>query len=374
MRIAYLAEARLPSRQANSIQVMRMCGAFALNGHQVGLYVPNHGETQAADRERLFSFYGAEPAFDVHRLACPPVRGQATLMAMHGAWLVRRGDPDLIYTRTLTLGERVSRWAGRPIVLELHAPVADPLRERFVALIGRRAFRHLVVISQALADALLQDHPQLQGRIVVAHDAADVPPADARSIALKRDGRLVAGYCGQLFKGKGMEIVAGLARAMPDIDFHVVGGEDTDLAFWKSETLGLANLTFHGPQPPARVPAYIAAFDVALAPYQRRVEGFGGGRDIASWMSPLKIFEYMACGKAIVSSDLPVLREVLGDGRNARLCDPDDLESWIQVMRSLQDDGARSRLAGTARRDFVTHHTWAQRAAKVLAAPGTAVL
>ena len=60
------------------------------------------------------------------------------------------------------------------------------------------------------------------------------------------------------------------------------------------------------------------------APDIRVVFGVGGGTNLADWISPLKMFEYMAQGKAIVASDLPMLREVLRNGENALLCDSDD--------------------------------------------------
>ena len=85
-------------------------------------------------------------------------------------------------------------------------------------------------------------------------------------------------------------------------------------------------------------------------------------------MSPLKLFEYMAHGLPIVSSDLPVLKEVLEDGRNALLCDPDDIESWISAITQLQHDKLlRRQLSLQARDDFEQNYTWEIRAAKALA-------
>ena len=65
-------------------------------------------------------------------------------------------------------------------------------------------------------------------------------------------------------------------------------------------------------------------------------------------MSPLKMFEYMAMGRAIISSDLPVLREVLDDN-TARLVAPDNTQAWIEALQSLKCDSQRSALAQNAR-------------------------
>ncbi len=84
-------------------------------------------------------------------------------------------------------------------------------------------------------------------------------------------------------------------------------------------------------------------------------------------MSPLKMFEYMAAGKPIISSDLPVLREVLEDGRNAILVPADDLAAWESAIHRLSGDPDLGlRLGEAARRDLHERYTWDARAGRVL--------
>jgi len=84
-------------------------------------------------------------------------------------------------------------------------------------------------------------------------------------------------------------------------------------------------------------------------------------------MSPLKIFEYMAAGKAMLCSDLPVLREVLIHEQTALLCDPENPEGWVRALKRLRDDvDLRKRLGKTARREFMAKYTWKTRAESIL--------
>lgn len=153
---------------------------------------------------------------------------------------------------------------------------------------------------------------------------------------------------------------------MPDVDFHVIGGTEHDLSRWRVRRTS-SNLLLHGHVPPGRLAAWMETFDIAVAPYQHRVSVSGGG-DAARWMSPLKIVEYMAYGKAIVASDLPPIREVLDHGRTGLLCAPDDPRDWCSAIRRLiaEPDFAR-RLARDARRESDQRHTWTGRARRVLA-------
>jgi glycosyltransferase involved in cell wall biosynthesis len=153
---------------------------------------------------------------------------------------------------------------------------------------------------------------------------------------------------------------------MPHISFHVLGGNEADVARWRSQTEGLHNIVFYGFRPQRQVSAFLRGSDVMLTPYQRQVRVHGGG-EVSAWMSPLKIFESMAHSKPIISSDLPVLREVLSHEVNALLCDPDDIESWVAAIERLKDDeDLRARLSERARRDFATKYAWSRRAEKIV--------
>jgi glycosyltransferase involved in cell wall biosynthesis len=126
------------------------------------------------------------------------------------------------------------------------------------------------------------------------------------------------------------------------------------------------NINLHGFVPPARAERFTRAFDVVLAPYQREVQIAGGG-ETAAWMSPLKLFTYMAAGRAILCSDLPVLREIIRHGHNGLLVPPDDPNTWLAMLSQLSSDPAkRERLGRNAHADFLARHTWEQRAKRIL--------
>ena len=71
-------------------------------------------------------------------------------------------------------------------------------------------------------------------------------------------------------------------------------------------------------------------------PYQRNVSIGIKGSNTADWMSPLKLFEYMSSGVPIISSDLPVLREILEDRRNALLVPPKNFDSWDEALKIIR--------------------------------------
>jgi glycosyltransferase involved in cell wall biosynthesis len=117
------------------------------------------------------------------------------------------------------------------------------------------------------------------------------------------------------------------------------------------------NVTFVGFIPNGSLPLYQAAADVLLMPYSNSIMGSSGTADSAGVASPMKMFEYMATGRAIVSAYLPVIREVLNEN-NAVFCKPDDIHTWkFALERLLNDNQVRDQLGSQARQD-AQGYTW----------------
>ena len=114
--------------------------------------------------------------------------------------------------------------------------------------------------------------------------------------------------------------------------------------------------------PNQRIPLYQAAADVLLMPYEQSITGSSGGNTV-DICSPMKMFEYMAAGRAILSSDLPVLHEVLNVS-NAVFCPPppEGDEAWKSALGNLvANEGLRRRLSRQACADAV-NYDWMTRA------------
>ncbi|GIK75310.1 MAG: hypothetical protein BroJett021_42980 [Chloroflexota bacterium] len=116
--------------------------------------------------------------------------------------------------------------------------------------------------------------------------------------------------------------------------------------------LGISNaVTFTGLLPHAEVAHMAAAADIAVVPYPVLQQEL--------WLSPLKLYEYMASGAAIVASSLGQIAQVIEDGRNGLLTPPEDISAMARALCRLIDDRMlRLRLANRAREDAVQKHSW----------------
>ena len=371
MKIALIAPPHLPARRANTIQVMKMAQAMTALGHDVRVYAPGI-PPQLVDWDDLAAHYGLRERFTVEWLTARP-RLRRYDYALRALRRARRWGTDLLYTR-LPQAAALGSVLGMATLFEVHdrpGGILGPwLLTRFLR--GRGA-RGLVVISRALRDDLFpRGIPQNAPPVLVAPDGvdleryADLPAPEAARAALSLPPRFTAGYSGHLYAGRGVEVILALAARLPAFHFLLMGGEPDDVARLRERVAaeGLANLTLTGFIPNAELPRYQAACDVLLMPYQRRVAASSGG-DIARYLSPMKLFEYLACGRAILSSDLPVLREVLNE-ENALLLPPEDVDAWVVALRALQSDESRRRALGQRAREDARRYTWEARAERVL--------
>lgn len=355
-----------------------MCHAFASEGHKVSLYVPawEGGSHPLCD---VFKFYGVSQNFDIQWLRVPglgarlsPLRRLAQVVySLYASWKARRQAPDLVYGRSF-LACCTAALLGCTVFFESHVSIAaNSWRGKLLShLVKRGNIRKVVVISNALKEYYATKMGLPAANLIVAHDAADIPEFQENVANEPSDGRLQVGYVGHLYPGKGMEIISRLIPKCPWADFHIVGGKDHDIEKWRLRLNSYKNIYFHGFVMPGETERYRQRCDVLLAPYQQKVLPYGKkGTDLAPWMSPLKLFEYMASGKAILCSNLNVLQEVLDNQKTGIFCDSENIDEWADMLKKLRDDeNFRIQLGENARSEFLSKYTWQARASSIVKA------
>ncbi len=371
MRIALISASRVPSRTANSIELMKVCQAFVDLGHDIHLWLPGP-ETKIVWAE-LKELYGIRDSFPISRLTSFRVfrRYDFSLRAVLKA---RAWDPSLFYVWPLQAAAIASS-LGLPTALEVHdrpqGRLGPILFRRFLE--GRGATRVLPIteaMREWLSDAYQVDlEPPFALVAPMGMDLAqyhNLPDPENAREKLGLNKGFTAGYAGHLYAGRGIDMLMDLAWRNPDVHFLWAGGEPEAVEFWHSrlQKAGLQNVKLFGFVPNERLPLVLAACDVLLMPYERKISVSSGG-DTAQFASPMKQFEYLASGRAILASDLPVFREVLNEG-NAILLPPNDVAAWDQALNQLiADDSRRNSLAERARKD-AAQYDWRDRARRLL--------
>ncbi len=381
MTILAFADTRFPIERANGVQTMQTCHALAARGHAVTLMVRPDSARPARDP---FVFYGlpAESRLTVVPVASTgpePVRRATMLWA--GVRRALHARPDVVFTRDLGLAALLCRWSrpSRPaLVYESHG-IAAVVAAEMPTLLGRadlapaaskltrldrrdaRVWNHAegyVTLTRALADDLATRYGR-RGRVDVIADGAVVretaePPPDG--------GPVVVAYAGHLYPWKGVDVFLEALARVPEIRGLIVGGHpgERDLARVRQliDRLGLtARVTITGLLPQPEVAPALASAHILVLPNTPTAIS-------DRYTSPLKLFEYLSLGRAIVASDLPSLREVLAP-ETAVLVRAGDPEAWAEQLRALAADPDRRRLLSDAARALAPQYSWDARAARI---------
>lgn len=359
MRLLYTSQSYVPSPRASTVQVLHMCDAFASLGHRVTLI----GKRGTAGTAGIRDEFGLASDFEVISLPRPAHKGGGVVygVAVCATVLRRRRRTDVVYARD-QFGPVMAGLLRIPCVYEAHFVPRGVVRRMLRWAMNRPTFAGLVAISEALVTELEVAGLRSSSPVIVAPDAATdpgpfgPPPAPAP---------FRVGYAGSFAKGKGVEWLVDIASDLGDVEFVVMGGSPEQVA--RVSTGAPPNVRFVGHVPHATVASLLRECHVLVLPYRERVFGASETADITAVMSPLKLFEYLAVGRAIVATDLPVLREALPEGDGVTYVAADDRAGWVEAIRDHQRGPDTTSAAGAAnRRRFEEGHTWLRRAAHVM--------
>lgn len=375
MKIAIITNSRIPSLTANSIQAMKVTQALMQLGHEIRMFAPR--ETESVSRESLAAHYGLRLIPDLELLPSEKHLKRFDFI-LHAQRAAKKFGADLIYT-WLPQSAVLGLWSGYPVVLEMHAGVSGVMGAWWLRQFWKaKGKRVMTVTTSALRNAL-----ERSTKIQFKDDALFVAPngvelekydglpnlSEARHQLNLPDG-LTVGFTGHIYPGRGADLLFELAKQMPYINFLWVGGTPDLVDFWRAKLTeaNMTNVTMTGFVKHEIIPLYQAASDILLMPYSRSISA-SSGQDIAEVINPMKMFEYMASGRAIVSADLPSIREVLNDG-NAVFVEAGDWElvsgKWKMAIESLLADESRRQVLSSQARKDVEQLTWGKREERVM--------
>lgn len=389
--LLYVSLMRTPTEKAHGLQIVQNCEAFVAAGYRVTLWGMRRWNTpemrQVTD---IHAYYGVDKTFDIQRLPVidlmPLAFGQPLLervafyvqiityvIVMFMRLLFERAD--VYYTRDEYLLLALSLFIPRhKLAYEAHLFATTRQGARLQRWTCQRA-GHVIGITPPMADDLIRERGAEPDSVHVAHDGVraqrfeHLPDRDTArdQIGWPQDA-LIVGFVGRLHMlnvDKGVGALVSALIDIPQASLAIVGGPD-DMAQalrdrWLAAGRSADSFLYAGHVAPADVPRYLAAFDICAMPHPFT-------RQFAYYTSPLKLFEYMAAGRAIVASDLPAWADVITDGQIALLVPPDDVPALADAIRRLCENAVlRDQLGKNAREHALRNYTWSARAKAIRA-------
>ena len=293
------------------------------------------------------------------------------------AWvpmLASRVAPDVIISNdqwiflSLIFWKRLGLIRSK-LVFDLHAR-SNTYKENLVL----RYTDALMTVTSCIQRRVVLQFPGLKGRVFTFPNAVNLDVFDINEsqessrtkLGLDVNAKLVV-YTGR-FKTLGMEkgigdiIQAFRSQDLVGVNFVGVGARPEELREYEKymEAAGVSNVVLIGEVSQPELALYQKASDALIMYFPDKLH-------YREFMSPMKMFEYMATGVPIISSDLPVLREVLKHEVNSLLVAPSDYSQWATALdRLVSNREFAFALGNTAHTDYLTNHTWLKRAEALL--------
>jgi len=381
-KITYVSRTTIPSRSANSIHVMKMCDALSQEGYKISLLTdPIIAKKMDSNEPEIiddYKYYGARHHFKIIKLYYPWIKKvNGIIYSIYSFFWIKRRKTDLVFSRDLLTAFLCATYDYK-VIYECHG-ISDSYFDIYILnkLIKYKKLNMFISISNEMYKILLHRYPEIINiNHLTAHDGVDlnqfgesVKKYEIRENLKYTKKDFVIGYTGSLMNGRGIELIIDLAEKLQDYKFFVAGGREFEIEYYneykKRERIN--NIFFNGFIPNGKIVKYLSACDLLLMPYQKNLTSASGIKiNNTKWMSPMKMFEYMASGVPIVSSYFRVLEEVLHHNHNAYFVDPENIDEWIHAIKQLHSDiKLRKKLSENARHD-VTNYTWLNRAQRII--------
>ncbi|MBX7103555.1 MAG: glycosyltransferase family 4 protein [Gemmataceae bacterium] len=367
MRIAYLcADAGVPvfGTKGCSAHVREVIRVMRRAGHAVEVFSPRVGGQRPGDLTDLpcHAIEAGNPE-TVNRTLTDAIRSQGRFDAVYER-----------YSLWSHAGLELAREAGIPAALEVNSPLIDeqiqhrgPVDTGLAARMTRRAMTAASTVF-AVSDEVakyVSRYREDTGSVEVLPNGVDVtrfsPPA-----ASQKGSFVTVGFVGTLKPWHGVaHLVAAfdqLCRNRP-VRLLVVGdGPQRAAIAAEIERRGIASFVeMPGAVDHEQVPDFIRRMDIAVAPYP--VTDF--------YFSPLKLYEYMAAGRAVVASRVGQIAQTVRHGETGLLCEAGDESALAEAIGRLVDDAElRARLGSAARAMAVDSHSWKSVGDRILARLG----
>lgn len=362
-RLIYFTKIALPSKEANCVQTLQMCDAFAQNDIEVELIAFNTTSFKPTF-EDLRKKFTISNSFNVHSINKKNnfigiILG--TFLGLLKAFQFRSND-TLFFTRDLIIAYCLHLFRF-PFIYEGHRPHHHEKwhRRHFInSVVESNSCKGIVLISEALKNIYLEHLNVSESLLVALHDGANYDQKIANTLKRKPLQRKI-GYFGSVRKGRGIEIICDMSSELPDYEFYIYGdGPDSD--YYKHLMKDRKNVFFKGHTDHSEVFSLMSSMSFLLAPYQKDTSASGGARTI-NYCSPLKIFEYFASGALVLASDVGSIPEVVHNKKNGLLCDPEKSSEWIKAVTDVEKDEVLYRsIIETAINEIKTTYSWKNRA------------
>ena len=317
-KIVYITETSLPSTSANIINSLKFCDSLS-KFNELTLLLPD----LKIDIKNLFSNYNLRYKIKIKPILNQEIDGKLKKLSFFFkliSYLKRNHNRgDLIIGRSILFSILLS-FLNKKNTLEIHHDIKGFSKIFFKILMISPFKKNISFI--VINKVLVKDLKINKQKYIVLDDGADIFTNKIKSS--NKIYKKTCVYVGSFYQGKGIEIISQLAKILPEVNFHLYG----DFSVLRKQNLKIKNIKLIKKLKYKEVNSVLKKYHIALMPYQKKIMAKSKNLEISKYISPLKMFDYLAAGNIIIASRLGAYTHILKNNVNSFLIGSNNYLGW----------------------------------------------
>lgn len=343
--INYITFSAIPSSMPSSIQIINTCENLVKNDYNVTLIKPGTGDKSISIKKyyglnynvkiKEFSFFKSFPKglnFYLYSLNCL-------------FFILRHKSINI--TRNYFMCFLIVLF-GQKAILEIHhdtqieGKITKFILKYFYFLNNKKLIR-IVAISNEVKSLFINKYKVYSNKIKVLPSGSSIKINSLPKINLKK--KLKIGYFGSISTSKGIHTFLRLSKIDPSNDYYIFGGMQKNISKLRKINTN-KNLYLNKNISYKNIKKFMLKMDILTLPYTNNIKSSGEVDDISKYTSPLKLFDYLAVGKAIITSDLKVLKEVINSKNAYFVKNYQNIYEWKNFINLIKNNRNKMLIMG----------------------------
>ncbi len=363
MNICYISNSALPSDNASSLQIIKMCENFKLLGNNVSLILPNTGFKKSVKK-----FYDLKSNINIIR--CNgfkkfPLGVNYYLFAIVAIIKSFKFSTDIYMTRNYFCAF-VLVLLRKELIFELHHDLEIEGKivrflTKYFKFLKSKKIKLLVAITRSISQYYIKQDLIKKNNLVILPSASDLKIKYEKQKNYKKKFNI--GYFGKFYESTGSNFMINLAKKDKLNNYYIF----SNFYNKKSKISKSNNIYFNNFVNRKKIKKHLQKMDILILPYQGKITVKGNVGDITKYTSPLKLFDYMAAGKLIIASEFNVLKEIV---ENKKSCvfvnDYKNVDEWLKIINYYKKNIKEKNIISKKAYSLSKKYTYNNRAMLIL--------
>lgn len=345
-KIFYVTFSSIPSLLPSSLQIIKTCESLSRNNYDVTLIKPGTGNKEISIKK----YYGLKYNVNVKEFSyfkSFPLGLKFYLYCLCSLFFILKKKNSITITRNYFICFLMIL-LGQKAILEIHHDTKiegriTRLILKYINFLNSKNLIKIVAISYAVKNLFVKKYK-------VDFDKIEVLPSGS-SIKINllpkitNNKRMRIGYFGSISSSKGINTLLKLSKIDPNNDYYIFGGNSKSISKMRRLNIN-KNLFLKESIPYKCIKDKMLEMDILTLPYTKVIKSAGEIDDISKYTSPLKLFDYLAVGKIIITSDLKVLREIINKKNAYFVNNFENIYEWKKIITIASNNKNKNFILG----------------------------